>query len=129
MSHIVDMEVSIQDLEALKASCPALGLEFLENQRTHKSYFQGQCDHAIRVVGNERAYEIGVVKNVVGSGYKLVADPYDGGYGLMEKIGGQQAGLLKQEYAAQVSTRALGRGWRTVRTKLDDGRVVLRCKR
>lgn len=130
MSHTVDMQVAILDLEALKASCEPLGLEFRENQKQFKSYFPEACEHAIRVKGaSSQTYEIGVTQNKVGRGWALKADAYGGGYGLMDKIGGIQANKLKQEYALQLSARKLPRGFRLQRTVLPTGYVVLRATR
>jgi hypothetical protein len=129
MSHTVDMRVSILDLEALKASCEPLGLEFLENKKTHRSYSPEPCDHAIRVKGNSNAYEIGVQQNKVGRGWTLKADAWQGGHGLMDAIGGISAPKIKQEYALQLSARKIPRGFRTQRVVTANGHVQLRCSR
>lgn len=131
MSHVVDMRVSILDLESLKAACEPLGLEFRENQTTHKSYFAGEkCEHAIRVKNaTSKTYEIGVVKNEVGRGWSLRADSYGGGYGLMDAIGGRDANKLRQEYALQVGARKVPRGFRTQRVVGADGHIQIRATR
>jgi hypothetical protein len=122
------MGVKILDLECLKAAAEALGMEFRENQKTHKAYFQGHCDHAIGIPGSSQAYEVGVKKVKDGEGYSLVADSWGGGNGLIAKVG-ENAGKLHQEYAVQVAQRALPRGFRATRTMSQDGKVVLRCVR
>lgn len=130
MSHTVDMRVEILDLDALKASCEPLGLEFKENQKTHKSYYRGEsCEHAIGVRGNSEAYEVGVVKNPLGNGWTLRADSYGGGRGLMDKIGGPTANKLRQEYSLQLAARKIPRGYRIQREKQANGYVYLRCSR
>jgi hypothetical protein len=129
MSHTVDLQVSILDLEALKASCEPLGLEFRENQRQFKSYFPEACEHAIRVKGNSQAYEVGVIKANVGRGWTLKADSYGGGKGLMDVIGGIQANKLRQEYSLQVGAKKIPRGYRMQRVVTANGHVQLRASR
>ena len=67
MSHVTVIAVELKDLDALKAVCAALGLEFRENQTTYRWYGRhvgdfpipegltkadlGRCDHAIAVKG------------------------------------------------------------------------------
>ena len=123
------MDLHILDLDALKASCEPLGLEFHENQKHHKAWSTGECDHAIAVRGNSNAYEIGVVKNPIGAGWSLRADEYGGGNGLMDKIGGIHAGKLRQEYALQVAQKKVPRGFRTQRVVTTNGHIQLRCTR
>lgn len=122
MSHVVNMGIVVQSLEALKKACEVLGtLEFVQDQTNFKWYGQwmndysgqdaayrqgvdpkeyGKCLHAIRVKGKEGAYEIGVVKNRNGEGFLLVWDNWMGGYGLVEKVG-QQGEILFREYTKQ----------------------------
>jgi hypothetical protein len=90
----------------------------------------GRCEHAIRVAGNDRAYEIGVVKRRDGKpGYVLMWDFWAGGYGLQDKVG-KDCGRLAQEYAAQVAIkRAKLQGFNVQRKQLEDGRVQLTCVR
>ena len=38
MSHVTVIAVELKDLDALKAVCAALGLEFRENQKTYRWY-------------------------------------------------------------------------------------------
>ena len=129
MSHTADLRVEILDLECLKASCEPLGLEFRENQKTHKSYYTEACEHAIAVRGNSRAYEVGVIKNPLGRGWTLRADAYGGGYGLMDAIGGTTANKLRQEYSLQVAAKKIPRGFRMHRVLEANGHVQLRCSR
>jgi hypothetical protein len=78
MSHVATVDLEIKDLEALKAACVELGLEFREGQRKYKWYGHsvgdyplpagfkeadlGKCEHAISVAGNAKAYEIGLAR-------------------------------------------------------------------
>lgn len=101
MSHIVEIDLLINDLECLKRAVAAdPRLEWRE-QQTYKWFGQsygvlpegttkedlGKCDFAIGVKGNPKAYEVGVVKKKDGTGYTLVGDFWNGGYGLCEVVG------------------------------------------
>jgi len=144
MSHVATIDVEVRDLEALKAACQALGLEFVAGQRTYRWYGRhvgdyslpqgftaedlGNCDHAIRVPGNRQAYEIGVVKRRDGRpGYVLLWDFWCGGYGLEERVG-KNAHKLRQAYAVEAAKRAAQRtGQRFLgQSTKADGTVVLR---
>jgi len=57
----------------------------------------------IRIPGNDRAYEIGIVTRRYGKpGYALLWDFYQGGYGLVGRVGAQ-AERLQQMYALEVT--------------------------
>lgn len=110
MSHITSVTLKVRDLDALKAACAPLGLEFREGQKTFKWYSQsGKCDHAIGVAGAPKGtYEIGVKRQSEsedGEGYKLDYDKFDGN---IEPLAGQNLSKLKQEYAAQVVESRFG---------------------
>lgn len=122
MSHVTTIEVEIKDLEALKLAASKLGLEFVEGQKAYKRYGQsvgdtrlptgftvadlGKCDHALRLKEpGPYSYEIGVVKSRTGSGYQLLWDSWQGGYGLQEKVG-VGAQRLIQTYAGEAAIRA-----------------------
>lgn len=127
MSHVVKLAVMVRDLDALAAAATALGCELVTGQKTHRYYAnaQGKCEHAIRVVGNESAYEIGVVRGTDGN-WELQADFWQGGRGLAEKVG-TGAVKLRQEYAAQVAEKQARRmGKRVHRSVREDGSIVLR---
>ena len=129
MSHVTVIAVELKDLDALKAVCAALGLEFRENQKTYRWYGQhvgdfpvplgfakadlGKCDHAIAVKGNRNAYEVGLVKR--GDAFIPVWDFWQGGYGLREKIG-EDGSTLISAYTKEVAVRkarqfAKSKGW------------------
>lgn len=113
MSHVSKFELEVNDLEALKAACEPLGLEFKEGQKNYKWWGRsvgdyplpagfkasdlGKCDHALSVKGAPNAYEVGVVKKKDGKGYELLWDFYSGGYGLQAKVG-LDGDKLKQMY-------------------------------
>ena len=132
MSHVAKIELEINDLDALKAACKRLGLEFLCNQKTFAWYGahvgdypipegltiqdMGKCDHAIQVPGAK--YEIGVLKRT--HGYALLWDFYSEG-GLEQKIG-RGAGRLKQAYAIErVKREARLKNMRVRETKTAGG--------
>ena len=131
MSHIVTLELEINDLSALEKAAENLGCELVRGQKTYKWYGEsvgdyplpegmtagdlGKCDHAIRVKGNPDAYEIGVVESKTKRGaYSLAYDFWNDGYGLMQKVGAN-AGKLKQEYTVQALIRKTA-GRRSVRS-------------
>lgn len=125
MSHIVKIEVEINDLASLKKACSRLGLEFRETQKSFKWYGQdvAECDHAIAIPNNTSAYEIGVMK--AGKGYELKCDFWN--RQLKEKIG-EGGGLLKQAYAIEKArAEALRKGF-SVRERNIDGRIELRIQ-
>lgn len=120
MSHVSNIDVEVKDLPSLKVACEELGLEFRENQKTAKWYGNyvgdeplpegfteedlGKCEHAIGIAGNPVAYEVGVVRNKNGSGFSLMYDSWNKGYGLEELIG-VGACKLKQAYASAVAVK------------------------
>ncbi|MHB0961104.1 MAG: hypothetical protein ACYC0X_21860 [Pirellulaceae bacterium] len=101
MSHITKIKTrkDITSLDTLERACRLLGtVELVRNAKEHK-YWMGQlapCEHKIRVVNNEEAYEIGVVKD--GDKWALNADFFIGGKGLEEAVG-PKGGKLLQAYA------------------------------
>ena len=126
MSHIVAIKLKIHDLDALIAATKALGVEFMRDQKTHRAFASnvGQCDYAIRVPGNDRAYEVGVVREATGD-YTLQSDFWRGGYGLEAKVGKDGQKLI-QEYAAQVTQKwAYTQGLRVTRRITTDGRIIM----
>jgi hypothetical protein len=146
MSHVAKIEVEIKDLEALRSAAASLGLELVDRQTTYRWYGRrvgdtklpdgftaaelGTCEHALRVVGEPSAYEIGIVaRRDGGAGYTLLWDSWNGGYGLVEKVGAGAA-LLKQAYGVAVATRvALRAGYRVVGTMTRaDGNVELKLQ-
>jgi hypothetical protein len=146
MSHVATVDVHITDLEALRAACEQLGLEFVEGKRTFQWFGEhigdyplpegfaesdmGRCDHVLRLKNNPSAYEVGVVSRRDGKpGYVLMYDFWQGGFGL-EEVLGQNAGRLKQHYAAQVATRQVRKqGYRVTQTLTETGAIRLTCSR
>lgn len=137
MSHVAKIEISIKDLDTLKASCEQLGLQFMADQKTFKWYGRlvgdypvpegftaadmGHCDHAISVPGAE--YELGVVHR--NGRYHLLWDFYRSGG--LERVLGKGACRLKQAYSAErVRREARIKGYHVQERKTEQGiRLVL----
>ena len=137
MSHVARIEIDIKDLDALKAACVQLGLEFVPNQQSYAWYGQyvgdtplpdgftaadlGRCDHAIRVPGAR--YEVGVVHR--NGKYHLLWDFYRSGG--LERVLGKGAGRLKQAYSVErVRREARLQGYRLRERRTERGiRMVL----
>lgn len=142
-SHVTTLDIEILDLDSLKKAAEKLGLEV--RQKTTYHWFGrhvgdyplpegfteaelGNCEFALGVVGNQHAYEIGVVKSKTGNGYTLLFDFWGGGSGLMKKVStdGQTLNLLKTEYGVEVAKKQLARrGYRNVREIRENGKVKL----
>ena len=146
MSHVANVEVEIQDIESLRDACKRLGLQFKEGQRTHEWFGKfmndwntddaaasngydpktfGTCSHAIGVP--ESNYEIGVVRNPKGSGYRLIYDTWGAnGKAITSRLGGTHLTKLKTEYGAARATKHLRRsGYRVARRVLSNGLVKI----
>ena len=137
MSHIAKIELEINDLEALKSACKAMGFDFMENQTTYQWYGKwvgdtplpqgveiedlGKCTHAIHVPA--AVFEIGVVQK--GSKYNLMWDYWIGGG--LEKHIGKNACKLKQAYTlARIRKSAKQKGYLIHETRAQNGiRVAL----
>jgi hypothetical protein len=148
MSHVATVAPVIKNLDALERACEELGLVLKRGQRTHKWYGTwvqdynaedaayrhgirpedyGKCEHAIGVKDNPDAYEIGLVPNPQGEGYKMAFDFWAGGRGLIDKIGGKNAEALCQEYGVQVALQEVQHlaeeGWQISQVKQPNGDV------
>jgi len=113
MSHVSEIELKIKSLDALKAACARLGLQFVEGKKTYKWWGHwvgdyplpagfkvedlGKCTHAIRVPG--ATFEIGVVER--NGEHILMWDFYQSGG--LEKVLGKGGGKLKQAYTVEQS--------------------------
>ena len=156
MSHVATLELEIRDLDALAAACEPLGLELIRDQKIYNWYGRsvgdsalpvgftaedlGKCDHVIRIKGtkmngeiNHRMpYEIGLVTRRDGkAGFCMMWDTYMGGGGLVEKVGGESADLLRQGYAVEVAVRIAKRqGFRVVKKEVrSDGSIAIVTER
>jgi len=136
--------LDITDLDALGAACKRIGMELRRDQKTYRWWGHsvgdyalppgytaselGHCEHALSVVGNDRAYEVGVCKSRDGKqGFTLLWDFYGGGYGLEEHVGAN-CNKLKQAYATEVAIKQAKRqGFQVHESAQQDGTVRLRC--
>ncbi len=134
MSHITEIKIKVTDLGVLKAACKRMNLVFSEGQKNYVWYGSstgripedmtlespGVCDHAIIVPG--ATYEVGVRKHE--KEYQLLWDHWQGGG--LEKILGENAGLLMQAYGIEKAKReARRKGYLVQEIKQDSGAVVL----
>ena len=152
MSHVADCDFVIADVDACAEAARALGGELVRDQKTHAWYGRflndwddgraavnrrdpasfGKCDHAIKFPGIR--YEVGLCREIDGS-YTPVYDQFGNhgehdGQKLEQLLGGAGLPKLKNEYAAQVTTRMMQRkGFRVTRTTNDAGAIVLKVGR
>lgn len=145
MSHVEQLDVHVKDLDALAQAAKELGGELVRGQDRYKWFGTsvgdyplpkgftkedlGKSDHVIRIPGNSKAYEVGVVRRRDGKpGYSLLWDFWNGGFGLRDLIG-EGGNKLKQEYSVQVAMKQARRdGYRVTRVKRPDGKVRLIAK-
>lgn len=125
-SHVIRVKIVIKDLDALIKAGAKHGLTFHTNVSRYKWYGRfvgdypipeglkpedlGKCTHVLRLDGNARAYEVGIVETKPGE-YELLWDFWQGGYGLQEAIGegGQK---LIDSYTLEASKNAVETlGW------------------
>lgn len=129
MSHLIHAPIQITSLDDLRTAAEACGLEY-DPTATSFRWFDGSrsaCVAALRVPGNPRAHEVGVVKTP--KGYGLQYDPWQGGYGLEAKAGAD-LDKLRDEYTTAVSTRQMMRqGYRVQRTVNATGQIRLVCSK
>lgn len=151
MSHVAVIKTEVKSLEALKAACKRLGLEFLEGQTTYrwfgtwvKDYNQPDAAyqngvkpesygkdslHAIGIPDNDQSYEIGVLQNTNSDGqpiegFKLVWDFWSGGHGLDKFVGGKGAEKLVAGYAVEAfREEAVAQGYAITETTDENGYI------
>jgi len=138
MSHVSNVELTVTDLDALQQAVEQTdGLTFCEGQRTYKWYGKwmndfhgssaavdngfdasdfGKSEHAIKVEGAE--YEIGVVKNPNGDGYRLLYDNYASGRKIAKRYG-DGLETIKNSYAERVAVKQLQRKGYRVSTRVN----------
>ena len=126
MSHITTVKTEINDLESLEVAARSCGLEFVREAKSYRWYYAPKaCDHVLRVVGgNAQAYEVGVFAQGDGT-FKLEFDGWNGGYGLMERIG-PGAGKLMQAYAVARVYATMGHDHSIEHFTDEAGRVQMR---
>jgi hypothetical protein len=138
MSHVSNVELNVTDLDALREAVGQTnGLTWSEGQCSYKWYGKwmndfhgssaavdngfnaadfGKSEHAIKVEGAE--YEIGVVKNPTGEGYRLLYDNYDSGTRIAKRYGTPLL-AIKNSYAERVAVKQLQRKGYRVSTRVN----------
>jgi len=126
MSDVVDCQIVVKDLDCVRLACDELGLEFKENQKTHKWFGRwvndydnedaayragidpsqyGTCEHAIAVKNDSAAYEAGLLQNPNGEGFVMIFDFYgECGQRLQNKIG-KNGAKLKTRYGVNLQKK------------------------
>ena len=153
MSHVAVIKTEVKSLDALKAACKKMGLEFREGKTTYRwygtwvrdygqddaAYLNGvppedygkNSEHAIGIPGNSTSYEIGVVKNRDSDGnelpgWKLVWDFWAGGKGLDKYVGGADAGKLVAQYSVEaLKEEAILQGYAVTEGVDEQGNIQL----
>lgn len=130
MSHVVNIQLEIKDLDALEAACKALGLTYDRTATKWRWYGKwmndysgkdaaykhgiepsryGKADAGVITVPGAH-YDIGVYKTQ--NGYALIYDNWQSGGGIEKALGAGTPDLNKQ-YGAQVALKRLKKmGWR-----------------
>jgi hypothetical protein len=88
----------------------------------------GQCHHALRVVNDNTAYEVGIIDNGDGT-YKIYFDHWGPGKAIVDRIG--RAGeKLKQQYVKAKAIQALQKKGFTLKSEenLDSGTLKVTMK-
>jgi hypothetical protein len=134
--HVSSIKLVVKSLEALKAACARLGLEFREGQATYawfgtfvgdaplpEGFTQedlGKCQHAVHVPGAK--YEVGVVfRDGV---WRLLWDSWSSGG--LEAALGKDCARLRQSYGVEAAKlEAQRQGYSCWEEVQDDGAVKL----
>jgi len=145
MSHVADVQLHIKDLKCLKEAVERMGGEFVEGQTTFTWYGRflndwrengkiseraainrvdaanfGKCLHAIKI--KDCRYEIGVIQDPDGKGYKLIYDEFGEGRKLVEWLGGENYKMIKAQYGTRVFARDMKRkGYRITTSTAANG--------
>jgi hypothetical protein len=115
MSHQAELEIEILSLDCLEKASDEIGMELVRDAKSYKTYAGKQkCDHLIRVKGNSKAFEIGVMETHKDR-YSLMTDFFMRGHGLQDVVG-DRACKLNQAYTAAVFADSLPFGYSVHRT-------------
>lgn len=146
MSHISSVEAYVTDLDVLEAVAQRLGFRLVRGATSYKWFGRflgdsneapgydpktfGTCEHKL-VLANATSddYEIGVVKRADGEpGWELLYDAWSSYGQRLHRKAGPGLATLKDELAAEQSTRILQRqGYRVRRTQTEAG-IRLTCE-
>ena len=130
MSHITTCEVQITDLGAFEAACQECGVELRRDRETFKNYGgrNSPCEMAVVLPGNERAFELGLVRSADGKGYTIQMDNWQKGYGMNDRVG-HDACTLRQLYGVHAAMAAAKKqGMSVARQQLADGSIRVICE-
>lgn len=140
MSHVVTIELEIDNLEVLSDAAKSLGCTLIKNQKTYSWYGyhvgdyplpqgfkkedMGKCEHAIKVDGSQ--WEIGVVKDPENEKkFKLIYDFY-GAHGRdIEKVCGKGLGKLKARYTVAELKHKLNKKKAKYKEEVKNGKIRL----
>jgi hypothetical protein len=144
MSHVVNIDFTVLDLDALEAAARQRGLELVRGRETFKWYGHhvgdyplpegftsadmGKCEHVLRVARDGgKAYEIGLVRRRDGApGWTLMFDFFGAGGRALQAVAGAKCSLIRQAYSAEVTRRQAARhGWRVQQSVQPDGSLRL----
>lgn len=144
MSHVEKVKTVLSDIEAVKAACTRLGVEFRENQKTYEYFGRhvgdyplpegfsandlGKCEHAVHVPGTN--YEIGLAKNPAGKGYTALYDFYGSstrhdGQNLLKKFGHGLTKFVDAYSVEALKRQARAKGYLTSEKTLANGNTQL----
>lgn len=138
MSHVVEIQIELRDLNAIRAAVKRLGGIWHENQQAYAWWGRsvgdyplpegvrkedlGKCDHAFGFPGAD--YEVGVIRKPNGQ-YRLQWDFYDTG-GLMPFMGNEQGHKFAQAYGIEkAKIEAKKNGYLASEKTLADGSIQL----
>jgi hypothetical protein len=148
VSHVVaHPDVCFTDFDALRSACEESGLEFREGQKTWKYWGSwandyhakdaaykhgidpkdyGKGVHAIAVKGDKDAYEIGLVKSPLGTGWMPVYDFFGSHGKKIQAAAGKQLEKLKGKYAEHaIRNQAQRQGHAVRRVVTPQGQVQM----
>lgn len=138
MSHIVQCEIELNDISAIRAAVKRLGGTWREGKQTYEWYGYsvgdyplpegitkdqlGKCDHAFGFPN--ASYEVGVTRLANGK-FTLLWDFWSAG-GLMSHMGNEQAHKFVQAYGIEkAKIEAKRNGYFARETTMQDGSVKL----
>jgi hypothetical protein len=146
MSHIASVQLFVTDLDALEAVADRLGFDLVRGATNYQWYGRfmndsqlapghdpktfGTCEHKLRLKNAQSGdYEIGLVRRVDGGqGWELLYDNWSTYGARLHAKAGNNLSKLKDELAAEVSTRQLQKqGYRVRRTVTPQGQIQLRA--
>lgn len=124
MSHLTKIEISINNIPALKKAIKKLGGQFKEGQKefTFWAGQKGKCVHAASFPNC--SFELGIVKEEGKREYGLEWDSFSTGG--LSRVLGSNAEKLRQQYSFfAAKDAAIAQGYTTTEKVLEDGTIRL----